>query len=100
MMFEHQSSCETRAGANTAIAPKIGYIPQTLRDWVKHAEKDSGMRDGATTEGRDRIKVLERKVRELREANKILRKGKPVKAPRVQAHWRRLILRRRNSTAH
>ena len=50
-------------------------IPQTLREWVKQAEKDSGMRDGVTTEERNRIKALEREVRELRQANEILRKA-------------------------
>ena len=60
MVFEHQGSYETQAGAIAAIAPKIGCIPQTLREWVKQAEKDSGMRDGVTTEERDRIKALVR----------------------------------------
>lgn len=45
-LFEHQGSDEKQAGAIAAIAPKIGCIPQTLREWVKQAEKDSGMRDG------------------------------------------------------
>ena len=58
-----------------SIAPKIGCIPQTLRGWVMQAEKDSGMRDGVTTEERDRIRALEREVRELRQANEILRKA-------------------------
>ena len=75
MVFEHQGSYETQSGAIAAIAPKIGCIPQTLREWVKQAEKDSGMRDGVTTEERDRIKALEREVRELRQANEILRKA-------------------------
>jgi transposase len=75
MVFEHQGSYETQAGAIAAIAPKIGCIPQTLREWVKQAEKDSGMRDGVTTEERDRIKTLERENRELRQANEILRKA-------------------------
>lgn len=46
MVFEHQGSYETQAGAITDIAPKIGCISQTLSGWVKQAEKDSGMRDG------------------------------------------------------
>lgn len=41
-VFEHQGSYKTQAGAIAAIAPKIGYILQTLREWVKQAEKDSG----------------------------------------------------------
>ena len=60
MVFEHQGSYETQVAAIAAIAPKIGCIPQTLNGWVKQAEKDSGMRDGVTTEERDRIKTLER----------------------------------------
>ncbi len=67
MVFEHQGSYETQAGAIAAIAPKIGCIPQTLSGWVKQAEKDSGMRDGVTTEERDRIKALERENREPRQ---------------------------------
>ncbi len=69
MVFEHQGSYETQAGAIAAIAPKIGCIPQTLSGWVKQAEKDSGMRGGVTTEERDRIKTLGRENRELRHAN-------------------------------
>ena len=66
MVFEHQGSYETQAGAIAAIAPKIGCIPQTLSGCVKQAEKDSGMRPGMTTEERDRINTLERENRELR----------------------------------
>ncbi|SFD97230.1 Transposase [Sulfitobacter brevis] len=50
MVFEHQGSYETQAGAIAVIAPKIGCIPQTLSEWVKQAEKDSGMRAGVTKE--------------------------------------------------
>jgi len=85
MVFEHQGSYETQAGAIAAIAPKIGYIPQTVGEWVKQAEKDSGLRNDVTTEERDRIKPLEREVRELCQANEILRKGEPLSAngPRI-----------------
>jgi transposase-like protein len=75
MVLEHQGSYETRSAAIAAIAPKIGCIPQTLGIWVRQAEKDSGMRDGVTSEDRARIKALEREVRELRQANEILRKA-------------------------
>jgi transposase-like protein len=100
MVFEHQGSYETQAGAIAAIAPKIGCSPQTLREWVKQAEKDSGMRDGVTTEERGRIKALEREVRELRQANEILRKGEAFVRHWSEDNGRALILRRRNSTAH
>ena len=46
MVFEHQDSYETQAGAIAAIAPKAVWIPWTLRSWVMQAEKNSGMRDG------------------------------------------------------
>ena len=55
-----------------AIAPKIGCTPTTLLNWIKRAEVDSGQRPGVTTEERERIKALEREVKELRRANEIL----------------------------
>ena len=75
MVLEHQGSYETQSAAVAAIAPKIGCIPETLGVWVRQAEKDSGARDGATSAERDRIKELEREVRQLRQANEILRKA-------------------------
>ena len=75
MVLEHQGSYETQSAAVAAIAPKIGFIPETLRVWVRQAERDSGMRDGATSAERDRIKDLEREVKQLRQANEILRKA-------------------------
>jgi len=51
----------------------IGCTPQTLLDWVKRAEVDSGERDGVSTAERERIKALEREVKELRRANEILK---------------------------
>ena len=75
MVLEHQGSYETQSAAVAAIAPKIGCIPETLKVWVRQAERDSGMRDGATSAERDRIKDLEREVKQLRQANEILRKA-------------------------
>ncbi len=75
MVLEHQGSYETQSAAVAAIAPKIGCIPETLRVWVRQAEQDSGARDGATSAERDKIKELEREVRQLRQANEILRKA-------------------------
>lgn len=75
MVLEHQGSYETQSAAVAAIAPKIGCIPETLKIWVRQAERDSGMRDGATSAERDRIKDLEREVKQLRQANEILRKA-------------------------
>ncbi len=58
-----------------SIASKIGCTGETLRKWVRQAERDQGLRDGMTTEERDRLKALERENRELRQANEILRKA-------------------------
>ena len=75
MVLEHQGSYETQGAAVAAIAPKIGCIPETLKVWVQQSKRDSGVRDGATSAERDRIKELEREVRQLRQANEILRKA-------------------------
>ena len=56
-----------------SIAPKIGCVPQTLNEWVKRAEVDAGTREGVTTAEAQRVKDLEREVKELRRANEILK---------------------------
>ena len=56
-----------------SIAPKIGCTSQTLLDWVKREEVDNGERGGVSTSERERLKALEREVKELRRANEILK---------------------------
>ncbi|RQR47355.1 IS3 family transposase [Burkholderia sp. Bp9126] len=56
-----------------SIAPMIGCTPQTLHEWVKRDQVDHGERDGVTTDERERLKALEREVKELRRANEILK---------------------------
>ena len=75
MVLDHASEHSSRWAAVTSIATKIGCTPQTLHDWVKKAEVDSGKRGGVPTEVADKVKALEREVRELRQANEILRKA-------------------------
>ncbi len=58
-----------------SISKKIGRVPQTLFEWVKKAEVNSGKRAGVPTEMADRLKALERENRELRQAHEILRKA-------------------------
>ena len=58
-----------------SIAEKIGCNPETLRGWVRQAERDAGKQPGLTSDERSRLKSLEREVRELRQANDILRKA-------------------------
>ncbi len=75
MVLEHQSDYPSQWAAICSIASKIGCAGETLRKWVRQAERDRGLRDGTTSEERDRLKALEREVRELRQANEILRKA-------------------------
>ena len=75
MVLEHQGDHGSQWAAIGSIAAKIGCTAETLRGWVRQAERDSGLRAGPTSEERERIKALEREVRELRQANEILRKA-------------------------
>ena len=75
MVLEHQNEHASQWAAMGSIAEKIGCTAETLRGWVRQAERDLGVRAGATSEERERIKALEREVRELRQANEILRKA-------------------------
>ena len=73
MVFEHQSDHDSQWAAMESIAPKIGCTAETLRKWVRQAERDQGRREGMTTDDRERLKGLERENRELRRANEILK---------------------------
>lgn len=73
LVQEHRGEYPSLWAAVESIAPKIGCVPQTLLEWVKREEVDSGQRDGLTTSERERIKALEREVKELRRANDILK---------------------------
>lgn len=73
MVQEHRSEYPSLWAAIESIAPKIGCVPQTLNEWVRKHEVDSGLREGVTSEERERIKALEREVKELRRANEILK---------------------------
>ncbi|AWN15850.1 Mobile element protein [Salinisphaera sp. LB1] len=75
MVFEHQAGYSSQWAAIGSIAGKIGCTPETLRSWVREAERDRGMRDGQTTEERERIKALERENRQLKRANEIRQKA-------------------------
>ena len=75
LVLEHEREYESQWAAIRSIAEKIGCTGETLRKWVRQAERDSGRRGGLTTEERQRIKELERENRELRRANEILRKA-------------------------
>lgn len=73
MVQEHRGEYPSLWAAIESIAPKIGCVPQTLHDWVRKHEIDTGTRDGVTSEEREHLKALERENKELRRANEILK---------------------------
>ena len=75
LVRDHQAEYATQWAAIMSIASKIGCAAETLRLWVRQAERNAGHRPGLTTEEQQRVKVLERENRELRRANEILRKA-------------------------
>ena len=75
LVAEHRDEYRSDAAAHAAIASKLGCSPDSLRDWVRQAQRDGGERPGPTSTEKARIKELEREVRELRQANEILKKA-------------------------
>ena len=75
MVREHAGEYGSQWGAISSIAGKIGCSAETLRRWVRQAERDDGLRPGTTSTEAARIRELERENRELRQANEILRKA-------------------------
>jgi transposase-like protein len=75
LVFEHQGEHDSQWAAIGSIAAKIGCNAETLRLWVRQAERDTGTRAGITTDERERLTQLERENRELKRANEILRKA-------------------------
>jgi transposase len=75
LVLEQQGEHGSQWAAIAAIASKLGCTPESLRRWVRQAERDRGLRPGVSTVERDRVVTLERGNRELKRANEILRKA-------------------------
>jgi transposase len=73
MVFDDKDQYPSQWAAIESIAGKIGCTAETLRRWVRQGERDSGIREGPTTAEQQRVKELEREVRELRRANEMLK---------------------------
>ena len=72
LVFEHQGEYPSQWSAMESIAPKIGCTAETLRKWVRQAERDPGLHARLTGSARDRLKALEPENREPKRANEIL----------------------------
>ena len=75
LVLDHEPEHPSRWAAIMSIAGKIGCTAQTLNEWVKKAEIESGKRAGMPRDVAEKLKALERENRELRQANAILRKA-------------------------
>ncbi len=75
LVLEQSASYPSEWAAMQSIAGKLGCTPETLRTWVRQAQRDQGTRAGLTTDEREKLRQLERENRELKRANEILRKA-------------------------
>ena len=107
MVMDNQGQHESRWSAILSISAKIGCAPQTLNEWVKKVEVDTGQHGGITTEMAEKMKALERENRELKQSNEILRKASAYFAPalahvnmRCRAAGRSSTARSRNDPVH
>jgi transposase len=75
LVFEHRDEYDSEWAAIRSIADKFGCATETLRNWVRKVERDSGHRPGLTSAQTGELKELRREVRELRRANEILRRA-------------------------
>ena len=75
LVLDQEHAHPSQWAAIRSVAEKVGCTAETLRNWVRQAERDHGFRAGPTSDERARLKELERENRELRRANEILRKA-------------------------
>lgn len=75
MVQDHAGEHPSKPAAVASIASKIGCTAETLNRWVVQEERDTGLREGLTSDDRSKMKALEREVRELKRANEILKKA-------------------------
>src|ERR1700761_450745 len=75
LLLEQQGEYGSQWAAMSSIASKMGCTAETLRNWVRQAERDAGKRPGLTSTDQERLKTLEKENFELKRANEILRKA-------------------------
>src|SRR5918912_2241861 len=87
LVREHRAEHSSEWAAIQSIAGKLGMTSETLRQWVRRDEVDQGQRPGTTSAERERIRDLEREVRELRRANEILKAASAFFARELDPRW-------------
>src|SRR5215212_4096660 len=87
LVREHRNEQASEWAAIQSIAGKLGMTPETLRLWVRRDEVDHGRRPGMASAERERIRELEREVRELRRANEILKAASVFFARELDPRW-------------
>jgi transposase-like protein len=75
LVVDHSEEYSSEWAAIRSVADKIGCSAETLRHWVRQAERDEGRRPGLTSDELEELRQLRREVRELRRANTILRQA-------------------------
>lgn len=75
MVLEARAADPNDTAAITRISKQLGVGTESLRNWVKQAQIDTGVRPGTSTEERQRIAELEKENRELKRSNEILRRA-------------------------
>jgi transposase-like protein len=75
MVFDHAPEHPSQWAAIRSVGEKLGIRTESLRRWVRQAERDTGTRSGLTTTEREELKRLQREVVELKRANEILKKA-------------------------
>jgi len=89
MVFDQTKEHGSRWATIRSIAEKLGMSSETLRLWVRQAERDGGLRPGLTSDERSRIKEIERENRELRRANEILKSAAAFSGAELDRRTRR-----------
>jgi transposase-like protein len=75
LVLDHADQYSSQWQAIRSVADKIGCTAETLRNWVRQAERDEGRGGGPTSDELAELKELRREVKELRRANTILRQA-------------------------
>lgn len=71
MVLDHGSEYESLMQACDVVGGRLGVGKETLRRWVRQAQADAGQ--GPSSIESEEVKRLKRTIRELEEANAILR---------------------------